>query len=186
MTVFLHVSDYVAPVGLIWLLLGMVVYYAYRRSQHLPLTQTVLAPHALTGPALEVEYRSILMPISSARVDDVMTATALRLAAESDATLVVMYPIEVPLERPMSAPMDEEVADAEHQLREAAALGREYGVDVITRIVRTRNIGQAIVDEAERRRSEIIVLGARDRHKAGPARVRAARRLRAAQRHTAG
>src|SRR6476646_918295 len=88
-TVFLHVSDYVAPVGLIWLLLGMVVYYAYRRSQHLPLTQTVLAPHALTGPALEVEYRSILMPISSARVDDVMTATALRLAAESNATLVV-------------------------------------------------------------------------------------------------
>src|SRR6478672_10893673 len=45
-TVFLHISDYVAPVGLIWLLLGMVVYYTYRRSQHLPLTQTVLAPHA--------------------------------------------------------------------------------------------------------------------------------------------
>jgi APA family basic amino acid/polyamine antiporter len=166
-TVFLHISDYVAPVGMIWLLLGMVVYYTYRRSQHLPLTQTVLAPHALTGPALEVEYRSILMPISSARVDDVMTATALRLAAESNATLVVMYPIEVPLNVTMSAPLDEEVANAEHQLRQAAALAREYGVDVITRIVRTRNIGQAIVEEAERRRSEIIVLGARDRHKPG-------------------
>jgi APA family basic amino acid/polyamine antiporter len=166
-TVFLHVSDFVAPVGLIWLLLGMVVYYTYRRSQHLPLTQTVLAPHALTGPALEVEYRSILMPISSARVDDVMTATALRLAAESNATLVVMYPIEVPLNVTMSAPLDEEVANAEHQLRQAAALAREYGVDVITRIVRTRNIGQAIVEEAERRRSEIIVLGARDRKKPG-------------------
>ena len=107
------------------------------------------------------------MPISSARVDDVMTATALRLAAESNATLVVMYPIEVPLNVTMSAPLDEEVADAEYQLRQAAALAREYGVDVITRIVRTRNIGQAIVEEAERRRSEIIVLGARDRHKAG-------------------
>jgi len=166
-TVLLHVSDGVAPVGLIWLLLGMVVYYTYRRSQHLPLTQTVLAPHALTGPALEVEYRSILMPISSARVDDVMTATALRLAAESNATLVVMYPIEVPLNVTMSAPLDDEVADAEYQLRQAAALAREYGVDVITRIVRTRNIGQAIVEEAERRRSEIIVLGARDRHKPG-------------------
>jgi nucleotide-binding universal stress UspA family protein len=67
----------------------------------------------------------------------------------------------------MSAPLDEEVANAEHQLRQAAALAREYGVDVITRIVRTRNIGQAIVEEAERRRSEIIVLGARDRKKPG-------------------
>ena len=33
--------------------------------------------------------------------------------------------------------------------------------------MRTRSIGQAIVDEAERRRSEIIVLGARNRAKPG-------------------
>ena len=70
----------------------------------------------------------------------------------------------------MSAPLDEEVADAEHELRQAAALAREYGVDVITRIVRTRNIGQAIVEEAERRRSEIIVHG-----RARPAQGRPAR-----------
>ena len=107
-TVFLHVADYVAPVGLDLADAG------HGRLLHLP---ALAAPAAdrrrcwlrtrLTGPALEVEYRSILMPISSARVDDVMTATALRLAAESDATLVVMYPIEVPLNVAMSAPLDE-------------------------------------------------------------------------------
>jgi len=94
-------------------------------------------------------------------------ATALKLAAESGTSLVVMYPIEVPLAKPLSAPMEVQTAEAEVQLREAAALGRQYGVDVITRIVRTRSIGQAIVDEAERRRSEIIVLGARNRAKPG-------------------
>jgi APA family basic amino acid/polyamine antiporter len=166
-TVFLHFTDYVAPVGLIWLAIGMVVYYVYRRTQHLPLTETVVAPHALHGPAVEVEYRSILMPISANRVDDVMTATALQLAAESNTTLVVMYPIEVPLNVSVSAPMERETAEAERELREAAALGREYGVNIVTRIVRTRNIGQAVVEEAERRRSEIIVLGARDRNRPG-------------------
>jgi len=166
-TVFLHLGDYVALVGIVWLALGMTVYYVYRRSQGLPLTKTVLAPHALHGPAIEVEYRSILMPISSHRVDDVMTATALRLAAESGTSLVLLYPIEVPLNVSMADPMPVETAEAEQQLREAAALGREYGVNVITRIVRTRNVGQAIVEEAERRRSEIIVLGARDRNKPG-------------------
>jgi APA family basic amino acid/polyamine antiporter len=166
-TVFLHVSDYVAPVGMAWLVIGMVVYVVYRRTQHLPLTVTVMAPHALMGPAVEVEYRSILMPIGKDRVDDVMTATAVRLAAEADTTLVLLYPIEVPLNVSMSAPLVEENAEGERQLREAAAIAREYGVPVITRIVRTRNIGQAIVEEAERRRSEIIVLGARDRTKPG-------------------
>jgi basic amino acid/polyamine antiporter, APA family len=166
-TVFLHFTDYVAPVGLVWLAIGMVLYYGYRRSQDLPLSQTVLAAQAVHGPAIEVEYRSILLPISSDSVDDMMTATALQLASESGTSLVVLYPIEVPLSESLSAVMQRETEEAERQLRDAAALGREYGVNVITRIVRTRNIGQAIVQEAERRRSEIIVLGARDRNKPG-------------------
>ncbi len=166
-TIVLHFSDRVAPVGLAWMSIGLIVYVVYRRLQGLPLTETVVASRLSLGPALEVEYRSILMPISSDRVDDEMMATALKLAAESGTSLVVMYPIEVPLAQPLSAPMESETAEAERQLREAAALGREYGVNVITRIVRARNVGEAIVDEAQRRGSEIIVLGARDRKRAG-------------------
>ncbi len=44
-----------------------------------------MMPQSAMGPALEVEYRSILMPLSRHRVSDEMTATALRLAAESGA-----------------------------------------------------------------------------------------------------
>ncbi len=166
-TIVLHFSDKVAPVGFAWLGLGMVVYVVYRRTQRLPLTTTVLAPASVFGPAIEVAYRSILMPLSSHRVADEMTATALRLAAESGTSLVALYPIEVPLGLPISAPMDAALAEAEHELGQAAALGREYGVSVITRIVRTRNVGEAIVEEATRRRSEIIVMGAVERKRAG-------------------
>jgi nucleotide-binding universal stress UspA family protein len=126
-----------------------------------------MAPAAALGPAIEVAYRSILMPLTSHRVADEMTATALRLAAESGTRLVALYPIEVPLERPLSDPMTEQVHEAERQLREAVALGREYGVDVVTRIVRTRNTGEAIVEEAARRGSEIIVMGTPDRRRGG-------------------
>jgi basic amino acid/polyamine antiporter, APA family len=157
----------VAAVGIAWLTAGMVLYVVYRKSQHLPLTETVMAPRALVGPAVEVEYRSILLPLTPHRVADEMTATALRLAAESGTKLVALYPIHVPMNLPLSAPMDEESRQAEHELGEAAALGREYGVFVIPRIVRTRNVGQAIVDEARRRRSEIIVLGAEQRKRGG-------------------
>jgi len=114
-----------------------------------------------------VEYRSILMPIATGRVDDEMTITACGLLAESGGSLVVIYPIEVPLSMPMSAPMEEETAIAERELLEAAALGREYGITVVTRIVRTRAGGRAVVEEAERRGSEIIVIGARERAKPG-------------------
>jgi nucleotide-binding universal stress UspA family protein len=126
-----------------------------------------MASRTIVGPAVEVEYRSILLPLTAHRVTDEMTSTALRLAAESGTKLVALYPIIVPMNLPLSAPMAEESILAEHELREAAALGREYGVLVIPRIVRTRNVGQAIVDEARRRRSEIIVLGAAQRNRGG-------------------
>jgi APA family basic amino acid/polyamine antiporter len=156
----------VAVVGLGWLVAGIAVYVGYRRSQGLPLGQTVLLS-ASSGPALEVEYTSILMPIAPGRVDDEMTVTACGLLAESGGSLVVIYPIEVPLSLPLSAPMERETAQAERELQEAAAVGREYGINVITRIVRTRSGGQAVVEEAERRGSEIIVIGARERARPG-------------------
>ena len=166
-TIDKHFSDNVAPVGLAWLAIGMVVYVIYRRTQGLPLTVTVVAQTAAYGPAVEVEYRSILLPLTAHTVTDEMTVTALRLAAESGTKLIALYPIQVPLTRSLSDPMAEEAQRAEHELREAAALGSQYGVSVITRIVRTRNVGQAIVEEARRRGSEIIVLGAEQRKRGG-------------------
>ena len=68
--------------------------------------------------------------------------------------------IEVPLELPIDAAMPEEERNANEQLDEARAIGESYGVRVVTRLVRARSAGRAIVEEAERRGSEIIVMGA--------------------------
>jgi nucleotide-binding universal stress UspA family protein len=92
---------------------------------------------------------------------------ACRLAAERRASIVAMTAIEVPLELPLDADLPELVREADEQLDEARAIGESYGVNVTTRLVRSRQAGRAIVDEASRRGSEIIVMG-------GPRRVRLA------------
>ena len=48
--------------GFAWLAVGFIFYPLYRRHAHLPLTVTARAPLPL-GPALALEYRSILVPI---------------------------------------------------------------------------------------------------------------------------
>jgi nucleotide-binding universal stress UspA family protein len=88
-----------------------------------------------------------------------MTATALRLASERRARVVAVYTLEVPAARSLTQISPEEEALANQQLAEAEALGQVYGVQVISRLVRTRNAGRALVEEADRRGSEIIVLG---------------------------
>ena len=145
--------------GLGWLVLGMVVYVAYRKRQGLPLTKTVFADTKVRGPAIEIEYRTIVLHVTDARVADEMTATALRLASERRARVVAVYTLEVPASRPLTQIAPEDEARANEQLAEAEALGQLYGVQVISRLVRTRNAGRALVEEADRRGSEIIVLG---------------------------
>jgi basic amino acid/polyamine antiporter, APA family len=151
--------------GLGWLVIGFLIYVAYRRRiLHVPLRETVHAPVEY-GVAAALEFRSILVPIAPGYASDEAMDFACRLAAERRASIVAFTAIEVPLDLPLDAELPEDVREANEQLDEARAIGDSYGVRVIGRIARTRNIGRAIVDEAIRRNSEIIVM-------AGPRRMR--------------
>jgi APA family basic amino acid/polyamine antiporter len=151
--------------GLGWLAAGFVVYVVYRRRVlRVPLAETVRAPVEY-GLAAALEFRSILVPIAPGYASDEAMDFACRLAAERRASIVAFTAIEIPLDLPLDTELPEEVREANEQLDEARAIGDSYGVRVIGRIARTRNIGRAIVDEAIRRNSEVIVM-------AGPRRVR--------------
>jgi APA family basic amino acid/polyamine antiporter len=116
-----------------------------------------LAPIVITAQALE--YRSIVVPVAPGYPSDEAMDVACRLASDRGATIVAMTVIEVPLELPLDAYLPDKVNEANEQLDEARAIGESYGVDVIARLVRARNAGRAIVDEADRRTSEIVVMG---------------------------
>jgi basic amino acid/polyamine antiporter, APA family len=151
--------------GIGWLVMGFAFYVFYRRRiVRAPLSETIRAPVEF-GPAAVLEFRSILVPIAAGYASDEAMDVACRLAAERRASIVAFTAIEVPLDLPLDAELPEDEREANHQLDEARAIGDSYGVTVIGRIARTRNIGRAIVDEAIRRNSEIIVM-------AGPRRVR--------------
>jgi nucleotide-binding universal stress UspA family protein len=123
----------------------------------------VRAPVVIQAGALE--YANILVPVAAGYPSDEAMDVACRLARERRARIVAMTAVEVPLDLPLDAYLPEQVVEANEQLDEARAIGESYGVNVTTRIVRGRNAGRAIVDEAVRRGAEIIVMG-------GPRRVR--------------
>ncbi|HEY4346505.1 MAG TPA: amino acid permease [Gaiellaceae bacterium] len=151
--------------GLGWLTVGFIFYVLYRRRLKLPLTETVLAPLQF-GPAVALEYRTILVPIVSGPEAHEPIDIAARLAAERGATIVALRVIVVPLDCPLGVPMEAEEALADDLLDDARVAAAAYGVRTIDRVVRARNAGRAIVDEAVRRQAEIIVLGApRSKHR---------------------
>jgi APA family basic amino acid/polyamine antiporter len=146
--------------GMGWLAAGLLFYVVYRRRLNVPTRATSRAPVPL-GPALALEYRSILVPIVAGPESREAVEVAARLATERAGRIVLLRVIVVPLELPLDADLTEQVEEAYRLLDVAHAIAAPYGVRAIERIVRARQAGRAIVEEADRRGTEIIVLGAR-------------------------
>jgi basic amino acid/polyamine antiporter, APA family len=148
-------------VGLGWIVFGLLAYAAYRRwAVRAPLRETLRAP-MMIGPAVALEYRSILVPVKpGARESEEAVDFACRLASERRSSIAAVSVVVVPLELSIDAELEEEEARADEALDEAVAIGELYGVAVVARLLRARSAGRAIVREAERRQSEIIVIGA--------------------------
>jgi nucleotide-binding universal stress UspA family protein len=107
-----------------------------------------------------VAYKRVLVPLGTALEAEHAMVVACRLAADRGAVVTALSVIEIPTELPLAAQMVDEEAEAHLRGLEARAIAQLYGVSVTTRLRRARLAGEAIVEEAVERRSEIIVIGA--------------------------
>ena len=112
------------------------------------------------GPSLTIEYRTIVVPVMRTGETEEALVAAGRLAAERGATVAIVTVVEVPLALPLDARLEHEEDEAEALLDDAQALVESYGVRAVTRLLRARRAGPAIVEEARRRNAELVVVGA--------------------------
>jgi basic amino acid/polyamine antiporter, APA family len=157
--------------GLGWLALGFLGYTIYRRRViHQALRTTVRAPVLVLGPSLTVEYRTIVVPVVRSEESEEALVAAARLAAERRATVAILHVIEVPLDLPLDVELPDLEEEANEVLDNASALVESYGVRTVARVLRARAAGPAIVEEADRRNAELIIMGA-PRVRPGRARI---------------
>lgn len=154
--IVLHVEA--RTVGIAWMVAGMVGYVVYRRRAGLDLTSQHVAPRSEPPVAFRaLDYRSAVVPIFGNDVDASVMAEAAKLVGEG-AVIDAVYVIDVPSQLPIDAGLFEEEAMGQSVLESAKLRGRKRGLRVEGRIIRTRNPGAAIVEEARRTRAEIIYL----------------------------
>ena len=146
-------------VGTAWMVVGLIGYVLYRRSQGLDLTSHHKIAHR-ERPAffVELEYHSAIVPIFGTDVDASALRAAARLVGEH-ATVEAVYILRVPNQLSLDAGLVDEEHLGVSVLESAKLAGRKAGLKVETRLIRTRSPGAAIVEEAERRKAEIVYLG---------------------------
>jgi basic amino acid/polyamine antiporter, APA family len=150
-------------VGLGWMALGITLYVLYRRSQRLPLTETVKVVLPEPLGVEEVEYRSILVafddedPFSPETV-----ATAVKLASKRRRGIHVHSMMTVPTNLPLEAEIPEREAEAQSKIEEAKLIGGQRVTGHVSR-VRPGQAGYSVADEAAEIKAEAIVIGLRYR-----------------------
>src|SRR5437870_2855123 len=145
-------------VGIPWMVIGLSGYLLYRRHIGVdPREQCrIERPKAPEG-FHELAYGSALVPLFGTDVSGSAMSSAARLAGE-DATVDALYVIDVPPQLSLDAGMEAEEDQARAVLDIARLRGRERKLKVRTSMIRTRNPGAALVEEARRRGSEVIYL----------------------------
>jgi APA family basic amino acid/polyamine antiporter len=147
--------------GPVWLLAGLAVFVAVRRTRRRGLFEQVSPVGELPS---RTEFERILVPMKLGDIGEEMVATAIALAKERGSAIEAITVVRVPRKFALEGELPPEVvARVDASLEEARALGADYGVDVQGDVVRARSIGHAIVEEAERRDVDLIVLGSSPR-----------------------
>jgi APA family basic amino acid/polyamine antiporter len=150
-------------VGLGWMALGIVVYVLYRRSQRLPLSETVkvLLPEPLGVE--EIEYRSVLVAFGDGEpFSEEMVATAVKLASKRRRGIHVHSMLTVPTHLPLDAEMREAEAEAQSKIEQAKLIGGQRVTGSVER-VRPGQAGYSIAAEARLINAAAVVVGLRFR-----------------------
>ena len=149
--------------GPIWLAAGLVVYGLVRRHRGEGLMERVVSPDEQAELA-ERALSRILVPMKLGLIGEEMIATAVKLAQDRGSDVEALHVVRVPLSRSLDAPLDAtEETRAVESLEEARLLGEDHGVVVRGATIRARSIGEAIVQEAQDRDVDLIVLGSAPR-----------------------
>jgi len=145
-------------VGVAWMVLGVAGYLLYRRHIGVdPRQVTRIDRPSRPEQFEELEYGSALVPIFGTDVDARALSSAARLVGP-DARIEALYVLLVPSQLSIDAGLAAEEATGRSVLEAAQLRGRKLGLRVDTRLVRTRQAGAAIVEEAERIGAEIVYL----------------------------
>jgi basic amino acid/polyamine antiporter, APA family len=149
-------------VGIPWMVLGMVGYVVYRKRAGLSLSESVAVVHPERPPDFrELGYRTALVPIFGQDVSAQTLASAAKLIGKQGIVYAV-FVLPVPRQLSLDAGLATEEALGRSILESARIRARRSGIKLQTGLIRTRNPGGALFDEAQRIGSDVIYMSTRN------------------------
>ncbi|MFQ5825762.1 MAG: universal stress protein [Dehalococcoidia bacterium] len=104
-------------------------------------------------------WHKILVPVGGRRTDEAVIGLACSLARESKAKVRVIYVVEVAPALPLDAQLEADIEQGWRILDGAERCAEDNDYEVETELLQAREAGPAILDEAEERGADLILMG---------------------------
>jgi APA family basic amino acid/polyamine antiporter len=145
-------------IGLPWMVVGLGGYFFYRRRQGLdPRAQYRIERATRPADFHELGYRTALVPIFGQDISAATLASAAKLIGH-EGIVYAVFVLPVPRQLSLDSGLAAEEAHGRSILEGARIQGRRAGIKVRTGLIRARNPGAALADEAQRIGADVIYL----------------------------
>ena len=119
-----------------------------------------------------LEATRILVPVNGDPATERTFRWTCRMARLEKAQIHAIYVMEVPLDRALESDLTQAIAQGERILETIEAIGAEEKFrDMQAKLLRARHAGPALVQEAEDRHMDLIVLGVPYQRRFGACRI---------------
>ena len=146
--------------GFAWIILGLLMYFLYRRKQALPPTGRVEIQKIKIPEFKALRFKHILVPTRGGRETETVQM-ACEIAKLHGADVTAIHVVEIPFSLPLETPLYHRTMVAESILKRAEAIGREFNMGLKLRIVNARTVDSAILELIEKEHFDLLVLGAK-------------------------
>ncbi len=143
--------------GIGWIILGLIMFWAYRRTKKLsPMSQVVI--QKIKIPEFQpLEIKHILLPLRSTTQTETVQI-ACEIAKLHKGKITALHVIDVPFSMPLDSAVPHRLDLASLVLKTAEAIALDTGVEMNLEIVRARGISDAIIDVLDRDGFDLLLL----------------------------
>jgi len=106
-----------------------------------------------------MHIKRLLVPIKGQRVDQDTLQFASSLVRQEHGSICLLYVVEVPREYPVDVELPAEASKCENVLHSAEEYLKSNKIKVETEMLQARDAGPAIVQEAQERNVDAVLLG---------------------------
>ncbi|MBI3318411.1 MAG: amino acid permease [Candidatus Omnitrophica bacterium] len=145
--------------GFIWMGIGLICYFAYRRQQRIAVTAHVEIERVEMPEFKPLLIKKILVPtLGGLYTENIQIACELAQVHGADVT--ALYVIEIPSALPLDTFLPDRFGAGEAALKRAQAIGRESEISLKTQLLQARSAAEAILDVLKEGSYDLVVMGA--------------------------